>query len=336
MRKSTLLLFLTGGLCGTMIAQPTLTNSGIMPVPGNTITNISSAWVSPGSAGANQTWNLALSNGGPSTATYVLPSASPYAANFPTATAAINSGGTWVYYKGLATAWQNCGYVTGAPTVMSFSNPEDLLHFPFAYNNTYTDPWATTYVQATYTYYRWGTTTVTADGYGTLTTPDGTFNNVMRVHYYQDYQDSVNIMGNPMVITYINDEYMWYLNGNHGLIAAVYTFTASTSSPITGGLYMSGVVSDVNEFSALSSLSLAPNPANDQVNFMVNLNEAKEVSVALYNSVGQKIEVPYNTTGIIGENKISISVAELPEGIYFATVSLDGTEVSSQKFVVAH
>lgn len=336
MRKSTLLLFIATGWYGSIHAQPTLTVSGIMPVIGSTYITNGSPFVSPGSAGANQTWNLALSSSGPSSNTGVSPSSSPYASSFLGSTVAFNSGATWSFYTGTASAWQISGFVTGAGTVLAYSNPEDMLHFPFTYTNTYMDPWSTTYIQAGYTYYRWGTTTVTADAYGTLTTPDGTFSNVTRVHFYQDYKDSVNIMSNPMVITYINDEYMWYLNGNHSAIAAVYTFTPSSSSPITGGFYMSGVVSDVNEFSALVSLSLAPNPANDLVNFNVNLNEAKEVSVALYNSIGQKMEMPYNTTGIIGENKISISVADLPSGIYFATIALDGTEVSSQKFVVTH
>jgi hypothetical protein len=336
MKKFTLLFLLTGGLAGTVIAQPTLTSSGIMPVIGNTFTTVSSAWTNPGSAGANQTWNLALTNSATSPSTAVSPSSSPYSSSFPAATVAFNSSGTWVYYKGTSSAWQNNGYVTGAGTVLSYSDMEDMLRFPFTYNNTYTDPWAVTYIQSSYTYYRWGTTTVTADGYGTLTTPDGTFTNVTRVHFVQDYKDSTNIASTPFVITYQNDEYMWYLNGNHNPIAAVYTFTSSMGSPVTGGLYMSGVVSGVNDFAALASLSLAPNPANEQTNFTLNLTEEKEISISLYNSIGQEVGMPVTAAGIAGENKIAVSIAELPDGVYFGMVSLDGAQVSSRRFIVTH
>jgi hypothetical protein len=336
MKKTTLLFLLTGGLCGTMVAQPVLTASGITPVVGDVYSTVSSAWANPGSAGANQTWNLALTNSGTSTSTGVTPASSPYAASFPQSTVAFNSGGSWTFNRGTSSAWQNCGIVNSAGTVLSYSDFEDMLHFPFTYTNTYTDTWAVTYVQNSYTYYRWGTTTVTADGYGTLTTPDGTFSNVTRVHFYEDYKDSVVIASTPYVFSYINDEYMWYLNGNHSTIAAVYTLTPDFAAPFTGGFYMSGVVSGVNDLSALTSLSVAPNPANEQANFTVNLSEGKEVSIALFNSIGEEVGVAFTTAGMTGENKITMPVAELPAGIYFATVSLDGIQTSTQKFVVTH
>src|SRR5262249_35849058 len=142
-----------------------------------------------------------------------------------------------------------------------------------AYNNTYTDSWAATFVSSSYTFYRTGSTTVTADGYGTLTTPDGTFNNVMRVHFVQTYQDSAYISG-PIIITYQNDEYMWYLNGNHYPIAAVYTLSSNASSTTTGGFYMSNVVNSVPETTSVLSLSLSPNPANNFVDFNLDLQQS--------------------------------------------------------------
>jgi hypothetical protein len=159
MKKSTLLLLVAGGFCSALVAQPVLTSAGIMPVVGSSYTSVTSAYASPGNSGANQTWNLALTNNGTGTATGVTPSSTPYAASFPGATVAFNSG-AYAYYKGTSSAWQNCGYVSGS-TVISYSNLEDMLHFPFTYNDTYTDTWSATFVSASYTYYRTGTTTVT-------------------------------------------------------------------------------------------------------------------------------------------------------------------------------
>jgi hypothetical protein len=129
---------------------------------------------------------------------------------------------------------------------------------------------------------------------------------------------------------------MWYLDGNPSAIATVYEFTTSAGSPVTGGLYMTGVVSGVNDFSALASLSFAPNPADEQANFTLELTEQKEVNIALYNSIGQEVSASVTTTGFTGENKIAMPVADLPEGVYFAIVSLDGEQVSSSKIVVTH
>lgn len=336
MKKSTFLFFALALSGSSLLAQPTLTASGMNPVIGDVITNHICNYTSPGSSGANQTWNLALTSNSVSTITGVAPSSSPYAASFTQASVGFNNSGTWAYYNSTASALQNNGIATAAGTVMSYSNPEDLLHFPFTYNNSYTDPWAVTYVQATYTYYRTGTTTVTADGYGTLTTPDGTFSNVTRVHFYQSYQDSVNIMGNPIVITYINDEYIWYLNGNHYAIAAVFTLTPSTGSPIQQGFYLDGVVSGVNENSVLNSISLAPNPANDELNLNVDLNSGNEILVSVFNTTGQEVLNPVSAFAGLGENRITLSVAELPAGIYFAKISVDGEAVKTERLVVSH
>lgn len=336
MKKSTFFILFAGLISGTIAAQPTLTATGIAPVVNDYIGIHTSAYTSPGSGGANQTWNLSMSSTGYSTVTGTNPANSPYAASFTQATVGFLNSGTWSYSKSTSSAWQNCGVVNGAGTVMSYSNLEDMLRFPCNYNDSYTDSWAVTYVQATYTYYRWGTTTVTADGYGTITTPDGTFANAMRVHFYQDYKDSVNIMNNPIVITYTNDEYMWYINGNHYPVAAVYTLTPSMSSPVQGAFYIDNVVSGVTESAALSSFSLAPNPATDQLNLNLHLTEEKEMTVTVYNSIGQEVMTPVSAFGTTGENRISISVAELPEGIYFATVTMAGEPASTSRFVVTH
>ncbi|TND08070.1 MAG: hypothetical protein FD123_2624 [Bacteroidetes bacterium] len=276
-----------------------------------------------------------MTAGTPATITGVAPSSSPYSPSFPGATVAFDQSGIWAYYKCNSSAWQNLG-VKPSSTLMYYADPEDMLRFPFTYNDSYTDTWSTTYSQVSYVYYRWGTTTVTADGYGTLTTPEGTFANVTRVHFYQSYKDSTNIMSTPYVITYTNDEYMWYLNGNHYPIAAVYTLTPSTGGPVQSAFYMNNVVNSVNENSAITALSLSPNPANEQVNFDITLDQEKELSIALYNSVGQKIELTATVAGRIGENKISVPVSELPAGVYFASVSLNGEQVTSRRFIVTH
>jgi hypothetical protein len=333
MKKTTLFVFGAALLQVAIVsAQPTLTASGITPVVGDNIIMNTANYVNPGSAGANQTWNLSgMTATGSATYTGVTPASTPNGASFSASTVAFGSGNSYTYYKGTSSAWQYYGADNGT-LAMVYSNPEDFLHFPFTFNNTFTDAWATSFTN-TYTFYRTGSTTATADGYGTLTTPDGTFTGVTRVHFVQTYQDSANIMSMPYIITYQNDEYMWYLNGNHYPIATVYTLTTSVSNPVTGGSYTSNVVG-VHENSSLTSLSFAPNPANDQVQFTFGLGNAQQVRIDMFNTAGQLVGAPVSASGNAGENVIRMDVAALPEGIYFATINLDGVPASTEKIVI--
>ena len=317
-----------------LLAQPTLTASGINPVLNDIINQVNGGYVSPGSSGASQTWDLStMTTGAATPSAFIAASSTPNASSFPAANLAISSGGSYAYYTTTSSAWQNAGVVSSNGVVMSYFNREDLLRFPFSYTNTYTDTWATTFVSGGYTYYRTGITTVTADSYGTLMTPAGTFSNVMRVHFFQDYQDSTMVGGSPFIITYENDEYMWYLNGNHNPIALVYDLSVNGGTGVQAGVYMTGVLG-VEENSALVSYELFPNPVSSNLNIHLTLEQKKNISIFLYNAVGAQVGIPVTGEATHGENSYCVSVEDMPPGIYCAEVMLDGIPVSTRNFVV--
>ena len=336
--KKKLLSLMTWSLvlmCSVSIAQPTLTATGMNPVIGNSYTVESANYVSPGSSGASQTWNLSSMSGtSSSTANAVSPGSTTYGGSFPNSNLAwTNTGGDAIYYKTSNTALQFYGVASGT-TVLSYSNPEDQLHFPFTYNNTYSDTWAVNFNSGGYTVYRKGTTNVTADSYGTLVTPAGTFTNVLRIHFVQNYQDSIYVMG-PQIVTYNNDEYIWYKEGTHVQLATVYTLTPSTGSPTTSGTYTT-TTSGINEFSGiLSSSDLFPNPASDKVTIDFSLTENQKVNVRLINVIGEQLNINQNTNGVQGENRIQLDVADLSEGIYFAQIVLNGNIAATKRFVIS-
>lgn len=333
MKKNLLSLFSACVMTSVgLVAQPTLTSSGISATIGEVLSIANSTvTASPGNSGANQTWNLSSLTGTASSNTVVSVSSTPNGASFPNANIALQGSGYYAYYKTSSTAWQNYG--SSSSVVMAYSNPEDFMHFPFTYNNTYTDTWATTFTN-TYTFYRTGSTTVTADGYGTVTTPAGTFTNALRVHFVQNYQDSAYI-GVPYIITYQNDEYMWYVNGNHLPLATVYTLT-SNGSPSSGGSYMTNAVNGISSHDAtINSCKLFPNPATDQASLSLDLNEARLVQVELFNALGTNVGPVIKEVGSAGHNNIPINLGNLPEGIYFAQVYLDGKLTETRRFIVA-
>ena len=318
------------------IAQPTITATGTNPVIGNSFVYTVTNYFNQGSAGANQTWNFSTVTGTPNGASNCVSVAStPNGSSFPNANIAFNNTGSsnYSYQKTSATALQNYGSVSSTGIIMAYSNPEDYLHFPFTYNNTYTDPWAVNFVNGGYTFYRTGTTSITADGYGTLITPAGTFNNVLRVRMLQTYQDSA-YFGTPYIIQYSNDEYMWYINGTHTAAAACFTFIANGSTS-QSGFYLGTPMGVDNISNSLSSFNIFPNPASDRVKLGFTLTENKKVELSLFNSLGEKIQENQSTEGVQGANALELDVANLPKGIYFAQIILDGTVAATKRFIVS-
>ena len=340
MKKSLQNLFIGAGLSVTSmaLAQPTLTAAGINPVIGDvTSVTSSTAAISPGSSGANQTWNLSIT-GTASTNTAVAVSSTPSGSSFPGSNIAVGtSTSAYVYYNASSTAFQYYGSKS-TQGVQYYSNPEDFLHFPCTYNSTYTDAFACTYTSST-TIYRNGTVTVTADGYGTLTTPAGTFSNVMRVHLFENYRDSGNISGFASVTNLQNDEYLWFLNSNHTAIASVASLTTSVSGFNTVAntcSYANSVVTGINNADNLiSSCNLFPNPTSNNLTLNINLTDAQKLSLKLYNSLGAQVGTAINTDGVQGLNDVKLDVATLPEGIYFVQISLNGVLTSAKKFIVS-
>jgi len=341
MKKQLLYFTAATFLMGTAaaIAQPTLTAAGTNPVIGNSFAYTGTSAFGPGPSGAGQTWNFSTISGtlgGPSNCVTV--ASTPNGASFPSANIAFNntSSSNYSYFKTSSTAYQNYGNVTSSGVVMSYSNPEDFLRFPFAYTNSYTDPWSVTFVNSGFTFYRTGTTTVTADGYGTLIIPSGTYSNVMRVHFVQTYQDSADFGGTPYIISYSNDEYLWYSNSTHAALAATFNFTSTPGSSGSAGFYLGSPVG-IDEISGLlSDFNVYPNPAVNELTIDFNLLESAAYTVNVYNSLGQSVIAPaIAEETAVGTKTIRMDVSGLPEGIYFSEVVLDNGSRISRQFVVS-
>jgi hypothetical protein len=333
MKKTLLLLVSITTFASASIAQVTITATGANPVVGETFTLVNGSYVSPGNAGANQTWNLSSMSGTAGALDHIVaPSSTTYGASYPSANIAWNNFTNGVnYFKTSSSALQFYG-VGSSSAVQTYSNPEDFLHYPFSMSNTYTDPFIASYVSSGYTWYRKGNVTITADGYGTLITPSGTFSNVLRVHMVETYTDSAFI-GMPYVMNTSSDQYTWYRNGTHMMVANVFSINIMGNTS-TGGVYLTGSVG-VNENSLLSSESLYPNPASESTTLEFVLTESKKVTIKICNELGQETEICQQIQGFQGENTTQFNLNDLAEGIYFARIIVDGNLISTKRFVVS-
>lgn len=91
-------------------------------------------------------------------------------------------------------------------------------------------------------------------------------------------------------------------------------------------------VEEHNAINPMTTTRVYPNPATDVLNLEVNASQSSEMSVSVFNLMGQKVmeqQVNLNT----GINTTNISTSDLSSGIYFVTVKANGYE-NTMKFVV--
>jgi len=338
-------LLLCAGLLfsGVCLSQPTLTGPNTNPVIGETLGGVTTAYFNPGSAGANQTWNFAsLTSSGTSSVPIVSVGSTANGSSFPNATIALaSSASSTSYYSTSASSFQYYGNYNGS-TLQAYSNPEDLLRYPFTYGNSYSDPYTCDYTSSA-PEYRKGTVTVRADGYGTLILPNGTFSNVLRVHMVESQVDSANLSGFISLGTYVRSEYAWYLTGNAWMIAScdsitintVLNGTVGTPTYVTTGGYTSVIHAGIEEAdNLLQSMHLFPNPSHGVVTLQFNLNKTSKYEVKLFNYSGQQVGETFQEEGMEGSNLREINTADLSKGIYFVQVTDEHSNVFSRKIVV--
>jgi hypothetical protein len=323
--KKNLLQVIAVFYCTNILAQPTLNSSGLNPVLGETLKIKSGNYVSPGNSGANQTWNLSGINSSATTNyTVGTVSSTPYSSTFSSSSnIQKNDGSTYAFMNNSSSVMSFAGVVGGGVTI-PYSNTEEIMHFPFNMNDTYNDTWAATFTSNSITFNRTGTTTVTYDGYGTLTTPAGTFSNVARIHLVQDYKD----VSSFPTITYHNDEYIWYANGFHEGLASVFTLTNSLGGSATQvGTYLDatpGLPTFINEWNMNASVSSYPNPATNVVYFT---SDTPISGIELYDLKGELV-LSEKVNSMLDTG---ISVEDMNSGIYLAKINtINGTVVTKK------
>lgn len=297
----------------TGIAQPTITSYEIVPQIGDVYINHTTSFESPGSAGANVTWDFSnLASQGTSNSTYVSPVGTPYANNFPTADIATSNNGAYGYFDVSSSAFSIVGQYAG--TLFNFSDPEALYHFPLTHTSSYTDDHQSTFTNGA-AFTRHGTTTLTGDGYGTLITPAGTFPNAVRAKLVQDYQDDYS----GGTINYMNTVYLWFAVGYKGILLS-FTDFESDFQDLQYGLYADESVGFGENDAEELAFNVYPNPANDAATIELMLDGNETVEVSIYNSMGALVANTQASGLSTGVNRLPLDLAGLSKGIYHVHV----------------
>ncbi len=303
------------------IAQPSLTAANFNPTVGQNVSyhNFTPTTFTPGAAGANATWNFASTpNQSTVNFSYVTSASTPYGASFPGANLAANITGSYEYLNANAGFLARQGVYAGG-TTLYYSDDQKILTYPFTYNSTLSDNFATTFTSGGYTFNRTGTTTATADGYGTLILPWGTLTNVLRVRYTETFQD-VWIGG---TINYSSTNYAWYKPGTH-----YYLFTLSESiSP--GGTQRSGsyinqtMVGIDDQANTNNALNVYPNPVLEELTLELDVKQNSSAKIEIKNMLGQVVYEKDTEQLVSGTQKQMIDFSNLATGMYTVTVRSD-------------
>lgn len=195
-----------------------------------------------------------------------------------------------------------------------YQDPFDERRYPMTFNDVYTDTWSESNSNVSSA----GTFTVTYDAFGTLIIPTGlsstqttTLMNVMRIHQYSEYTQTVGSVTSNK--TY--DFYYWFVDGIHHPVA--YTYVSAQQPNLSFTEFMIGISSvNIPEYHDLSVI-VYPNPVNDFLNFKADF-AANVVSVKCFDITGAlKLESDHDPSFIRDKH---ISLAELVSGLYFVEI----------------
>lgn len=169
------------------------------------------------------------------------------------------------------------------------------------------------------------------DGWGSLTTPLGTFN-VLRVKsvlakvdtFYLDTLGFGTNFSRPEEI-----EYKWLANGKGLPVLKIVT----TAGIVTSIQYQDVVVVGIEEHKNIGDVIVYPNPTNGLVNVMFSAIKSSRLNYTVKDISG-KVILTNTIKTQVGNNNLSIDFAKqnISKGVYFIELSADD-EVITQKII---
>lgn len=323
-----LLLFAT-----TLLAQPTITES-ITPSIGYSqeVVFLETSNFDTGPSGANQTWdfsNIDVSNSLTLNFQILDPTTVIGASNFPDADFAwyIPAFEIYEFYAGNADSI----YLLGGGNVNNmqidfltiFTNPEDGLHFPLTFGDSYNySSVFDQYFSGNFLNSGDRTGSVQADAYGTITTPDGTFNDVLR------------IIITETSFGFTSTQYVWYDVNN---FVPIFLYESSDDPDSPSSLYFSNptISSDENILSKKVEWKAWFSQNENYIKIeLPQLGKNKTIQLQLFNIEGKLLATTQLNQFEVNQNQVSL---DLPSNISCETLILklsSDNVISSKKISV--
>lgn len=347
------LLFVASLLTATTLsAQITVLNSHVAPI-GSIIPQAYDtlpSGLTPGSAGANQTWNYAnINEHEVDTMTFTNPAWTPNGGDFPAANIAAvvsnQDGDAYVYIdrssSGLVTIGQAVDFFgTGSPVSIPLNPNQVIINFPANYLDTYsgTSGFDVTMDGSTLNIDSIRLKQVmdrayTIDGWGSITTPIGTYDALrieltetsidsswgMIAGVWQFFEESVETS---------NTYDWWTADASVGFPVLTMDVDGNGNAEAISYLKALPTPDGVAEGVDGSKISIYPNPTSNLVNFVVESDNAHSIEV--YDVTGQLIE-----TQQIQRLATTFDMSNATAGVYlYVLKGANGQALHTGKFSV--
>lgn len=297
-------------------------------------------------AGTNMTWDMsALNNHTQIVINFVAPGELNNASSFPNSNiAGLNPDGFEVYFEKDATGLRNVGIAGdffGTGDKQIHINPADeLIRFPANYNDSYT---TTTSQYFSVLGSEVGSPldsivsisstdkTVDIDGWGSVTTPYGTFEalrmNEMSIKTDSSWAYSFGIQ--TLVNNSIDTSYsLVFWSNNPGTKFPLVELDLDSGGNVLSVEWLAGATVASLEENTPNASSVYPNPASNEVN--VNLDGPTNATFVMYDLNGKEV------MSTVVSNTSAVNVSGINEGLYVYKVISNNTELKTGKITIKH
>ncbi len=216
------------------------------------------------------------------------------------------------------------GKANGTPTPLVYDSPDILYRFPLSYGNMDSSDSHFSMSMASMGYIEQDLHRVnTVDGWGTLTTPHGTYTCLrIKSEVYQNDSVFMASSGQGFRLPSQYTEYIWLAkNMNFPVMKAVIRLTDSYVMYMDDYIPFAGINTASN---SKLEVSILPNPSSDFIEITTSTNNN---SISIIDISGKKV---YNN---IFSNKLKIDVQNWSTGIYFVEIINEG-KVFREKIIV--
>ena len=306
--------------------------------------------IDPGPGGANLVWDFSTITGGTyiegTSAICVDPSTTPFADSAAVADADIcirNADNTnfspYQYYDCSNTSQDliAMGFrATGSNSFGAYTDRLTALEFPFSYGDSFDDTWELLiyHIDNSYYYLRDSSImTVEADAYGTIKTPTGEFQNVLRVKRtttdYSWYDPTGGGLGTNVPDPYIEIQYDWFAPNIKVPVMIVQETeqTPGSTSFIVRYLVEHSFTTGIEE-RVDHHLEIFPNPATDWITIKT---DKMYNSLSIYSINGQQLDVTTSQTGQLHQQTFNFS--KYAKGVYIIEVRFEDGSILKEKII---
>ncbi len=348
MKKIYLAILTTLAFTQISNAQLTLTKAANEPIIGDLEfrKRFDSTAALPNTPGANQTWNftaITSNTAAATTSSYILPTSAPgYTSSYSSATVAKTTGTVSDFFKATATQFELIGTVPSSSVSLSFTNSAIAAIWPVTSTYSVSDAVAGTIktnILLPSSGPFSGTSKLVATGTGTLQLPNGIIlNDCLQLKNSFSGTGSVTIFTLAITLTITNVTYDYYhASQKYPVLSVNYSETAFKQGAGTPTITSNSAISvntnvfvGISESTLNSSFSIYPNPTNNNLNVMLTNSSSENVTVKIFNNIGQLVKTINlgNTTDINQQ----IDISDLSSGIYMVKTTI-GNASASKKLI---